>query len=236
MNTRKLLFIIGSMIVIVLISACYNHKSEKAYNKYIESLDLFNISKQVFPDSIIRFHPQRLDTNALKQVIASSNAYKLDDTSYQRLFSVTEFVALYATSSITIRDSIIDWYRSIATSAIQCEANKCFVMTHRNDLLESERNKKLLSQYSTNLSTLCVIPLLGENLFSDEFNVLDKKNEWGIPESYINLTIHSGNAFILPNNYRTEEPFLPQDIRHGYRCGILYRENDKHFIHYTLAW
>jgi hypothetical protein len=64
----------------------------------------------------------------------------------------------------------------------------------------------------------------------------DSTTTCGLPVDYNILTLKSGNEFVLPEKYLYDWAVLPQKIKHGYRCGVAFKEDEPYIFYWVVAW
>jgi len=50
------------------------------------------------------------------------------------------------------------------------------------------------------------------------------------------LVLKSGSNFILPQDRLYEWSVLPDNLKHGYRSGVAFKEDEPYIIYWVVAW
>ena len=58
----------------------------------------------------------------------------------------------------------------------------------------------------------------------------------GFPMGYEVLLLKKGCNFVLPKDYLYDWSVLPDNLKHGYRSGIAFKEEDSYIIYWAIAW
>jgi len=91
-----------------------------------------------------------------------------------------------------------------------------------------------LQDYYTRLKDKVILSF--KESFNDMPFLYDSTTISGLPVGYEILVLKSGNKFVLPEDYLYEWSILPENLKHGYRSGVAFKEGEPYIIYWLVAW
>lgn len=187
----------------------------------------------VIPDSLYSFFPS--DSNMLKEMecqMISQNASKDLDVCFDG-FTPFSIIELWKVKDTSFQCKLMDKYMSEELSVVDAgDTSYNTLMVHY--MLWHKFPEKSVSDVYYQHANDPVVPYFDDVKIYCGMGCSSTKCEL-IPGTKI-ITLLSGGDCLLEPSLRTEEPRLPQEIRHGYRSGVAAHPDSCYILYWTIAW
>ena len=226
-NKIIIIFVIG-----ISISSCtFSQKtSDEKTNDNIS-----NKGKYVIPDSLFSFFPDKSSKyKGLKMIKFFENAQQSENSLTLLEFDPTKIIKAYQCGNKEILQQLIEEYRSQSMFSIKTESNDYFVMGSAWELSKKYDTLELKEQF-IKLNDVPLVFNFRES-FYDIPLLYDATTISGLPVGYEMLILKSGNSIVLPQNQLSEWSVLPNNLKHGYRSGVAFKEDTPYIIYWIVAW
>ena len=229
MNKLAMILVLG-----MISSSCtFGQKSLK--NKDFDNIveDLLERKNYAIPDSLFSFFPNKsveYKYLAIEEIIENATNTKVSYEPY--LFITYKIVEVYQCENIELLQSLIQKYRQQSIFSVKSESSDYFSISSEIELLK----KYDTLQLQENLKVKNIVSLSFKDVFYNNSVLYDSATICGLPTGYEILVLKSGSDFVLPPDYLYEWLILPENLRHGYRNGVTFKENELYIIYWVVAW
>lgn len=230
---KKILII---LIIGLNVSSCTFSQKPSDKKKDFSSMLEESLKRKnyVIPDSLFSFFPDKLDKyKYLKVIYIYNNAEKTETPFGAEEFTGYRITEAYQCENTESLQQLMKEYRSQAIFTIKSERKDYFVIGSERELFKEYDTLQLQKNYSKAKER---IVLSFKESFSDMPLLLDTTTISGLPLGYEILVLKSGNSFVLPEDHLYEWSILPEDLRHGYRSGVAFKEDEPYIVYWVVAW
>lgn len=230
---KKLLIV---LIMGLNVSSCTFSQQPKDKGKDFNSMleESLKRDNYVIPDSLFSFFPDKSDKyKYLKIDFISESAKRLKTPLHFSNFVSIKIIETYRCENKESLLQLMNEYRLQSLFSVKSENSDYFVIESERVLSKEYDTVQLKEKY---LLAGNKIILFFKELFEDMPFLHDTATISGLPVGYEILVLKSGNEFILPENYLHDWLILPQNLRHGYRSGVAFKEGEPYIIYWTVAW
>lgn len=190
----------------------------------------------VIPDSLYSFFPNNVKDYNYKSMELGFTIENFWGKGGGRLwyFSESSLVEVYICYDDKVKKQLIERLRQQSLGSINSEDRNYFIIRSENDLFNEYDTLQLDSLYRLSEEQ----PLIADfKTFLDFKDALySAETICGLPTGYKILTLKSGNKKVLPKEYLYDWSILPDEIKHGYRCGVAFKEGEPYLIYWVVAW
>jgi hypothetical protein len=218
-----------------LLSCTFSQKLEDKNKDFFAILEeSLKRKNYVIPDSLFSFFPDKSDNHKyLKIGIIHTNAEKTE-TSFRTVeFAGYRIVETYQCENMESLQQLMKEYRSQSMFTVNSENKDYFVIDNEEELLKHYDTLQLKENY---LKAKDRIILSFKKSFSDTPFLYDTTTINGLPAGYEILVLKSGCDFVLPQERLYEWSVLPDNLKHGYRSGVAFKEGEPYIIYWVVTW
>jgi len=231
----KKLFII-LVIVLNVLSCTFSQKSKdknKDFSYIIE--EALKRKNYVIPDTLFSFFPDKSDMYKYLEIIKIAESAQKTETPFEpQQFNVYRIVEIYLSKNKTSLEQLSSEYRSQSLFSAKSENNDYFILDYGWELSLRYDTLQLKEQYLK----------LGDNPLVFNFRstldnmpfLYDTTTISGLPAGYEILILKSGSNFVLPQDRLYEWSVLPNNLKHGYRSGVAFKESEPYIIYWVMTW
>ena len=191
----------------------------------------------VIPDSLFSFFPNdsELYDDLNVMMIRTTNIGKSENHSYIAMnFSISSLLEIFQSDNNELLEPLTSKYKRQALFSTRSEKSNYFILDSERELLKMYDTLILKNEYLEH----CKDPLIFRLSKRDELPsfLFDSTTVCGLPSGYEILVLKSGNEIVLPESHIYKWPLLPECIKHGYRSGVAFKENEPYIIYWVIAW
>ncbi len=226
---------IGITLIIGLnvLSCTFSQKSKDVFSVTEELLKRDNY---VIPDSLFLFFPDNnksIKYENLNIIKISENAEKTEIPFKAIFFTGYEIIEAYQCENKEFLQQLQEEYSSKSLFVVKSEDKDYFVISSERELLKAYDSLQL-QDYYTRLKDKVILSF--KESFNDMPFLYDSTTISGLPVGYEILVLKSGNKFVLPEDHLYEWSILPENLKHGYRSGVAFKEGEPYIIYWLVAW
>ncbi len=226
---------IGIILIIGLnvLSCTFSQKSKDVFSVTEELLKRDNY---VIPDSLFLFFPDNnksIKYENLNIIKISENAEKTEIPFKAIFFTGYEIIEAYQCENKEFLQQLQEEYSSKSLFVVKSEDKDYFVISSERELLKAYDSLQL-QDYYTRLKDKVILSF--KESFNDMPFLYDSTTISGLPVGYEILVLKSGNKFVLPEDHLYEWSILPENLKHGYRSGVAFKEGEPYIIYWLVAW
>jgi len=188
----------------------------------------------LIPDSLFSFFPDKSDKYRYLKIKTIFENAKKTETSLPLLeFDVVKLIELYQCNNKDFLQQLINEYRLQSIFSIKSESKDYFVIGSGWDLSQKYDTLQLKERYAKLKDKSMVLYF---EPFEETPSLYDATTISGLPVGYEILVLKSGNDFVLPQDDLLEWSVLPENLKHGYRSGVAFKEDEPYIIYWVVAW
>lgn len=189
----------------------------------------------IIPDSLLLFFPDKSDKyKDLKIIKLSENASKSEIPLFLSEFDPIKLLEVYQCEDKKSLQQLQKEYRSQSLFSVKSENNNYFVIEDARTLFSTYDSLQLKERYSK-LDEKSLI-FYFKSLVDDTPFLYDSTTISSLPVGYEILVLKSGSDFVLPEDHLYDWSVLPENLRHGYRSGVAFKEGEPYIVYWTVAW
>ncbi len=220
------------IILLIVTLSCKTSTKTDGHNflKNIKDRD-----NHYIPDSIVSFFPDNSKQyNDLTECFTAVSTIESKMLQKNSMFFPSYIVKIYQCGTQSTYDDLINEYKKKYINKITAEQENYFIVDRDIYLFEEYDSLYLKNIYKTKSPII----LNFHKIFDDMSmpNIYDTTTICGLSERYNILTLKSGNKYILPNECFFEWDILPNELKHGYRSGVAFKENELYIIYWAVTW
>ncbi|HOF16282.1 MAG TPA: hypothetical protein PLF32_09015 [Bacteroidales bacterium] len=163
----------------------------------------------------------------------SENAEKTEIPFKAIFFTGYEIIEAYQCENKEFLQQLQEEYSSKSLFVVKSEDKDYFVISSERELLKAYDSLQL-QDYYTRLKDKVILSF--KESFNDMPFLYDSTTISGLPVGYEILVLKSGNKFVLPEDHLYEWSILPENLKHGYRSGVAFKEGEPYIIYWLVAW
>jgi len=225
------------LTVILNVASCTFSQKSKDKNKDFFAMieEMLDRKNYAIPDSLFSFFPDKSNKyEYLKIENIFDNVEKTEIPFGAEEFRGYQIVEAYQCDNKDFLLQLADKYRSQSIFSVKSE-NKDYFIIDEEYMLFKECDTLQLKEYYLNAKDRIILS------FKDRFNHApffydDTTTISGLPSGYEILVLKSGSDFVLPQDRLYEWSILPEHLKHGYRSGVAFKEDEPYIIYWTVAW
>lgn len=224
---------IGIILIIGLnvLSCTFSQKSKDVFSVTKEFLKRDNY---VISDSLFFFFPDKSNKYVpLKIAIIFENVERTEIPLCLSEFDPAKLVEAYQCENKEFLQQLQEEYSSKSLFVVKSEDKDYFVISSERELLKAYDSLQL-QDYYTRLKDKVILSF--KESFNDMPFLYDSTTISGLPVGYEILVLKSGNKFVLPEDHLYEWSILPENLKHGYRSGVAFKEGEPYIIYWLVAW
>lgn len=185
------------------------------------------------PDSLFSFFPnENVKDNDYALSFFVENAKKMEYPYIPEEFEITYIVKGYCFKTNLIKNTALQYFSHNTLKKFTADSDNFFLIGSERELLNQYDSITLKSKFVENQE---LIPNFHE-LVQNEKNIYNSHTLCGLSNEYKIWLLKSGNNYVLPKEYKYEWSLLPEKIKHGYRSGLAFTENDLCIIYWVVVW
>jgi len=210
--------------------------SQKSKDVFIVTEELLKRDNYVIPDSLFLFFPDNnksIKYENLNIIKISENAEKTEIPFKAIFFTGYEIIEAYQCENKEFLQQLQEEYSSKSLFVVKSEDKDYFVISSERELLKAYDSLQL-QDYYTRLKDKVILSF--KESFNDMPFLYDSTTISGLPVGYEILVLKSGNKFVLPEDHLYEWSILPENLKHGYRSGVAFKEGEPYIIYWLVAW
>lgn len=220
---------VDKLFIFVLLSFFLIGCNGQQHKKNIEE------QKYTIPDSIYSFFPDGSNRFCKMKIESIATAAEENNIPYFATeFAISFISKIYINSDIEDISKFQKEYKSLAKNIIKSESSDYFIIGSERELVTKYDTVTLKNKYQKFYGTELIINF--HEILNRTEKFYDSTTTCGLPKGYIVLVLKSGNDYIMPEKYRTEWKILPENIRHGYRSGVAYKDDEPYIIYWVVSW
>jgi hypothetical protein len=228
--------ILSFLIIIHLISCSKINRQEKTYYELQVEINnnILNRQNIVIPDSLFCFFPQESDSEFMtKTTTKISNIYRFDSLQI-KYFAPSNYLSQYFCNNESVFNAIVEKLKNNSIAKTKIDSNDYMLITNQNTLFSIFDTLQLKTKYQKYKDKVFVPDFATDKRYPVKES--DTLTLCGLPSTSEILLLKSGNDFVLPEDLYYNWDILPEDIRHGYRAGVAFKQNELYLIYWVVAW
>lgn len=190
----------------------------------------------ILPDSLYNFFPQKEPLYGdliFNKIIGTP---KNDPSSSSLcMFSPSYMGELYTCSDSLKRDQLCRMYKKIAIREFTSSDDNYFIIGSEYELSKKYDSSFFKEAYVKIHDCSYLIPYFQELFDFNEISY-DTVTLCTLPSSYNLFVLKSGKCPVLANINSYEWNLLPQNVRHGYNCGVAINPKSPYILYWALLW
>lgn len=191
----------------------------------------------LIPDSLISYFPEK-NTPGIKYEYGGGNVFeKINETRYQPFeMNISYLVKTYSIASRSIYNELDSLFREECIVKINpIEDTNFFIVNNPSILLSRYDTAYLKDKYNSLTEGYLILDFV--DYYEDvEYYESDTSTVLGFNQDFELYILEFGNQYVIDHSKYVEWEVLPQELKHGYSCGVVMNRKDYNVTYWAVAW